>query len=82
VNSEPKIAAPNELPIVRKNVTPDVATPRSSKLDVFCTISTSTCMHDPIPAPRMRTEAPGRAALSGVGPLKLDCAANPRLDIA
>ena len=53
VNSEPKIAAPNELPIVRKNVTPDVATPRSSKLDVFCTISTSTCMHDPIPAPRM-----------------------------
>jgi len=36
VNSEPKIAAPNELPMVRKNVTPDVATPRSSKLDVFC----------------------------------------------
>ena len=53
MNSEPKIAAPNELPIVRKNVTPDVATPRSSKLDVFCTISTSTCMHDPMPAPRM-----------------------------
>jgi hypothetical protein len=53
VNSEPKIAAPNELPIVRKKVTPEVATPRSSKLDVFCTISTSTCMHDPIPAPRM-----------------------------
>src|SRR5271166_1703133 len=26
-NSEPNIAAPNELPMVRKNVTPEVATP-------------------------------------------------------
>ena len=51
-NSDPKIAAPNELPMVRKNVTPDVATPRSAKLAVFCTISTSTCMHSPIPEPR------------------------------
>ena len=33
VNSEPKIAAPKELPMVRKNVTPEVATPRSAKLD-------------------------------------------------
>ncbi len=53
MNSEPNIAAPNELPIVRKKVTPDVATPRSSKFDVFCTIRTSTCMHNPMPAPRM-----------------------------
>ena len=52
VNSEPKMAAPNELPMVRKNVTPDVATPRSAKLEVFCTIRTSTCMHIPMPAPR------------------------------
>ena len=51
MNSEPKMAAPNELPMVRKNVTPEVATPRSEKLTVFCTISTSTCMHRPIPAP-------------------------------
>jgi len=53
VNSEPKMAAPNELPIVRKKVTPEVATPRSSKPTVFCTIRTRVCMHIPIPAPRM-----------------------------
>ncbi len=40
--------------MVRKNVTPDVATPRSAKSEVFCTIRTSTCMHMPIPAPRIR----------------------------
>ena len=39
--------------MVRKNVTPDVATPRSEKLAVFCTIRMSTCMHMPIPVPRM-----------------------------
>lgn len=39
--------------MVRKNVTPDVATPRSSKSDVFCTIRISTCMDSPMPAPRM-----------------------------
>ncbi len=38
--------------MVRKNVTPDVATPRSAKLEVFCTTSTSTCMHSPMPVPR------------------------------
>ena len=38
--------------MVRKNVTPDVATPRSAKLDVFCTTRISTCMHRPIPVPR------------------------------
>ena len=53
VNSEPKMAAPNELPMVRKKVTPEVATPRSEKLAVFCTVSTSTCMHNPMPVPRM-----------------------------
>ncbi len=37
--------------MVRKKVTPDVATPRSAKLAVFCTTSTSTCMHNPIPVP-------------------------------
>ena len=39
--------------MVRKNVTPDVATPRSAKLEVFCTTSIRTCMHKPMPAPRM-----------------------------
>lgn len=39
--------------MVRKNVTPDVATPRSSKSDVFCTIRIRTCMDSPMPAPRM-----------------------------
>ncbi len=37
--------------MVRKNVTPEVATPRSEKSTVFCTISTSTCMLMPMPAP-------------------------------
>ena len=50
-NMEPKIAAPNELPIVRKNVTPEVATPRSVKSTVFCTTRMSTCMLSPIPMP-------------------------------
>jgi len=52
VKSEPNTAAPKELPIVRKKVTPDVATPRSAKSVVFCTIRTSTCMHIPMPVPR------------------------------
>ena len=38
--------------MVRKNVTPEVATPRSAKLEVFWTTSTSTCMHRPMPVPR------------------------------
>jgi len=37
--------------MVRKKVTPDVATPRSAKSTVFCTISTSTCWHIPMPVP-------------------------------
>jgi hypothetical protein len=56
-NNEPNIAAPNELPMVRKNVTPEVATPRSSKFEVFCTMSTSTCMDRPMPAPKMTRKA-------------------------
>ncbi len=39
--------------MVRKKVTPDVATPRSEKLAVLCTMRISTCMHRPIPEPRM-----------------------------
>ncbi|SIL08336.1 Uncharacterised protein [Mycobacteroides abscessus subsp. abscessus] len=52
-NSEPNMAAPKELPMVRKNVTPDVATPKSSKRAVFCTMRVSTCMDAPMPTPRM-----------------------------
>ena len=37
--------------MVRKKVTPEVATPRSAKLEVFCTTSIRTCMHRPIPVP-------------------------------
>ena len=37
--------------MVRKKVTPDVATPRSAKLDVFWTTRIRTCMHRPIPVP-------------------------------
>ena len=37
--------------MVRKEVTPEVATPRSEKSTVFCTISTRICMHIPMPAP-------------------------------
>ena len=51
-SGEPKMAAPNELPMVRKNVTPEVATPRSSNFAVFCTVRISTCMHRPMPVPR------------------------------
>ncbi len=51
------MAAPNELPMVRKKLTPEVATPRSSKSDVFCTMSTSTCIDSPMPAPRMNRQS-------------------------
>ena len=37
--------------MVRKKVTPEVATPRSAKLEVFCTTNIRTCMHRPIPVP-------------------------------
>jgi hypothetical protein len=47
----PKTAVPNELPSVRKKVTPDVAVPRSVYSTVFCTAIVSTCMHSPIPVP-------------------------------
>ena len=48
------MAAPKELPMVRKNVTPDVATPRSAKLEVFWTTRMRTCMHKPMPVPRTK----------------------------
>ena len=47
----PKTAAPNELPMVRKKVTPDVATPRSRYSTVFWTMIVSTCIDRPIPTP-------------------------------
>ena len=47
----PKIAVPNEPPIDRKNVAPDVATPSSECGTAFCTMMTSTCMTPPMPMP-------------------------------
>ena len=46
--------------MVRKKVTPEVATPRSAKSTVFCTVRMSTCMHNPIPAPRMNRSSDWR----------------------
>lgn len=39
--------------MVRKKVTPEVATPRSAKSTVFCTTRISTCMLSPMPLPRI-----------------------------
>jgi len=47
----PNTAAPKELPMVRKKVTPEVATPRSRYSTVFWTMIVSTCMDRPIPTP-------------------------------
>ena len=47
----PKIAVPNEPPIERKNVAPEVATPSSLCGTPFCTMITSTCMTPPRPMP-------------------------------
>src|SRR3954471_555108 len=79
-NKDPKMAAPKELPIVRKNVTPDVATPRSVKLAVFCTTSTSTCMHSPIPAPS--TNRNTDCCQVGVAASILDSSTNPTAMVA
>jgi hypothetical protein len=35
----------------RKNVAPEVATPRSAWLTAFCTAMTSTCIEAPMPTP-------------------------------
>lgn len=53
----PKIATPNEAPMDRKNVAPEVATPRSSYETAFCTISTRTCMTRPRPRPKTKKYA-------------------------
>ncbi len=47
----PKIAVPNEPPIDRKNVAPEVATPSSLCGTAFWTMMTSTCMTPPMPMP-------------------------------
>ena len=48
----PNIAAPNELPTVRKNVTPEVATPKSRYCTVFSTTRVNTCIDSAMPIPR------------------------------
>ena len=48
----PKIAVPNEPPMERKNVAPEVATPSSLCGTPFCTMITSTCITPPRPMPR------------------------------
>ena len=63
--------------MVRKNVTPDVATPRSSKLDVFCTIRMSTCMHMPMPVPRMNKY--NDCSRNGVAASIRDSSTNPTI---
>ena len=75
-NSDPKIAAPNELPMVRKNVTPEVATPRSAKSTVFCTVRISTCMHKPMPVPSTNRYSDWRHM--GVAAVICDSRTNPR----
>ena len=50
----PKMATPNEAPMERKKVAPEVATPRSSYATAFCTTRTSTCMTRPSPAPKTK----------------------------
>jgi len=44
------MATPNEAPMDRKKVAPEVATPRSWYETAFCTMSTNTCMTRPIRA--------------------------------
>ena len=47
----PNTAVPNDPPIERKNVAPEVAAPRSSYGTTFCTAMISTCITSPMPAP-------------------------------
>ena len=49
----PKMAVPNEPPMDRKNVAPEVATPSSLCGTAFCTMMTSTCITPPMPMPRI-----------------------------
>ncbi|CAM5732253.1 hypothetical protein SMICM304S_11283 [Streptomyces microflavus] len=54
VKTVPKMATPNEAPMERKNVAPEVATPRSWYETAFCTTRTRTCMTRPSPAPKTK----------------------------
>ena len=57
----PKIAVPNEPPIERKNVAPEVATPSSLCGTPFCTMITSTCMTPPRPMPSTSMHSASKA---------------------
>ena len=50
----PNTAVPNEPPIMRKNVTPDVAVPSCSYGTAFWTATTRTCMTRPSPTPNTK----------------------------
>src|SRR3954451_19533293 len=50
----PNTAAPKDPPNDRKNVTPDVATPRSRYSEVLCTMIVRICMHRPSPTPKTK----------------------------
>ena len=54
VKMAPKTDTPKAPPIVRKNVTPDVAAPRSAYEAVFWTAITRTWMISPRLAPRRK----------------------------
>ena len=54
VKIAPNTDTPKAPPIVRKNVTPDVAAPRSAYEAVFWTAITRTCRIRPRPAPRRK----------------------------
>jgi hypothetical protein len=50
----PKTDTPNEPPMLRKKVAPDVAAPRSAKSAEFCTAMTRTWMIKPREKPSTR----------------------------
>ena len=52
-NRAPNNATPSEPPTARKNVTVDVATPRSARGASFWVASTMICIVKPMPTPRM-----------------------------
>ena len=57
-NSEPTIAEPMVPPIWRKKLLDAVAVPTMVIGKVFCTISTSSCMHSPRPKPKTNSTTP------------------------
>ena len=50
-SAAPMTETPIVPPRLRKNVTPELATPISVGFEVFCTISTRFCIVMPTPAP-------------------------------